>query len=186
VPGQQIAFYVDTTKCINCKTCEVACKDANDSPLAVRIRRVRTFEGGEFPRIYAYSISMSCNHCQDPVCARACPTRAYVKREEDGVVVHDPERCIGCRYCIWACPYGAPQYDAATGVVHKCNMCIGRVEKGEDPACVTSCPMRVIEVGSLEEIERRDGSTILIRHLPAPALTRPASRYKVRREAAKS
>lgn len=179
----QIAFFVDSRKCINCKTCEIACKDANDAPSGVRIRKVRTFEGGTFPDVFAYNISMSCNHCEDPACVKNCPARAYTKRTEDGIVLHDPEACIGCRNCVWACPYGAPQYDHAAGRVRKCNMCVGLIAEGEDPVCVAACPMRAIEVGSLEEIGRRVGATISLKDLPPPALTGPSCRYKARREA---
>lgn len=177
------AFFVDTTKCINCRTCEIACKDANGGRTGVGLRRVRVFEGGEFPGVFAYNISMSCNHCEDPACMRACPTGAYTKRD-DGTVVHDPARCIGCRYCTWACPYGAPQYDPGIGRVVKCDMCMGRIAEGEPPACVASCPMRVIEVGTDVEVSARAGATATLRDLPDPALTRPRSRYKVRPEAA--
>ena len=93
------------TRCINCKTCEIACKDANDAAVGRRMRKVRTFEGGEFPAVFAYNISMACNHCEDPACVRQCPAKAYTKRESDGIVIHDPEQCIGCRYCTWVCPY---------------------------------------------------------------------------------
>jgi anaerobic dimethyl sulfoxide reductase subunit B (iron-sulfur subunit) len=179
----QLAFFVDATKCINCKTCEIACKDFNDSAVGRRIRKVRVFEGGEFPTVFAYNISMSCNHCEEPVCLTHCPVRAYEKRAKDGVVVHDPERCIGCRYCTWVCPYGAPQYDAKEGRVRKCNFCVDQIDQGNSPVCVTSCPMRAIEFGPLAEIAARPGATIAIRELPSPDLTKPACRYKVRPEA---
>ncbi len=183
MPTAQLAFYVDTTRCINCRTCEVACKEINNALLGVRIRRVRSFEGGEFPKVFAYNISMSCNHCENPLCLMGCPSRAYTKRQADGIVLHDPERCIGCRYCIWVCPYGAPQWDRAAGIVRKCNWCIDLVGPGEDPVCVSSCPTRAIEIGSLAHIEQRPGSTIAVRNLPSPALTGPSARYRVRPEA---
>jgi anaerobic dimethyl sulfoxide reductase subunit B (iron-sulfur subunit) len=179
----QLGFFVDATRCINCRTCEVACKDVNDAAPGVRIRKVRTFEEGEFPRVIVYSISMSCNHCEDPVCVPACPSRAYSKRPEDGVVLHNPDLCIGCRYCTWVCPYGAPQYDPASGTVRKCNLCAGLISPGESPVCVASCPLNAIQVELLSDIDRREGATISIRNLPSPALTRPAGRYRVRAEA---
>lgn len=182
--GKQVAFFVDTTRCINCRTCEIACKDANDAAVGVRIRKVRTLEGGEFPAVWAVNISMSCNHCEDPICLRSCPTRAYRKRETDGAVLHDPARCIGCRYCTWVCPYGAPQYDSRSGRIWKCNMCQGLVPEAEPPVCVTACPMRVIEVVPLALLEMRRGATAAIRQFPPPSLTRPASRYKIRPEVA--
>ncbi len=181
----QKAFFVDATRCINCNTCEVACKDANDAAVGVRIRRVRTFEGGEFPDIYAYNISMACNHCEEPACLKSCPEGAYKKREEDGVVLQDPGKCVGCGACLKACPYEAPQLHAAAGVVRKCNMCVGLVAEGEEPVCVASCPMRAIEVGELAEIGSRKGTTISLREMPSPSLTKPSSRYRVRRVAVK-
>ncbi|AGK55577.1 4Fe-4S dicluster domain-containing protein [Bacillus sp. 1NLA3E] len=180
----QMAFYVDTTKCINCKTCEIACKDINNAALGQRIRKVRSFEVGEYPKIFVYNISMSCNHCEDPQCVKACPAGAYTKRE-DGIVVHNPDLCIGCRYCTWACPYGAPQFNEEVGKVRKCNMCIDNVKEGELPACVSACPTRAIEIGKLSDFENRPGSTISIHNLPSPGISKPSTRYKVKPEAMK-
>jgi anaerobic dimethyl sulfoxide reductase subunit B len=175
----QIGFFVDATRCINCKTCEIACKDLHDAAPGRRIRRVRSFEGGEFPAVFAYNVSMSCNHCERPACVEGCPTGAYSKRPGDGVVLHDPEKCIGCRYCTWLCPYGAPQYDAREGRVRKCNLCQGEPA----PVCVSACPMRALEVGPLAEIEARPGATLALRDLPSQELTGPSIRYRIRKEA---
>jgi anaerobic dimethyl sulfoxide reductase subunit B len=175
----QIGFFVDATRCINCKTCEIACKDLHDAAPGRRIRRVRSFEGGEFPAVFAYNVSMSCNHCERPACVEGCPAGAYSKRPGDGVVLHDPEKCIGCRYCTWLCPYGAPQYDAREGRVRKCDLC--REEPA--PVCVSACPMRALEVGPLAEIEARTGATLALRDLPSPELTGPSIRYRIRKEA---
>jgi anaerobic dimethyl sulfoxide reductase subunit B (iron-sulfur subunit) len=183
VAGRHLAFFVDATRCVNCKTCEIACKDANDAGESRRLRKVRAFEGGEFPRVFAYNISMACNHCEDPACVRQCPAKAYSKRENDGIVLHDPEKCIGCRYCTWVCPYGAPQFDEGEGYVRKCNFCVEELDRGGDPICVTSCPLRAIEVGWLEEISNRPGATIDLRSAPSSDLTKPSVRYLVRKEA---
>jgi len=183
MPSGQIAFFVDTTRCINCRTCEIACKDFNDAAVGQRIRKVRVFEEGEFPAIIVYNVSMSCNHCEEPICVRQCPTGAYTKRASDGIVVHDAELCIGCRYCTWLCPYGAPQYDPSAGRIRKCNLCVDEIDQGRSPVCVSSCPMRAIEIGRLADIAARPGASANIRNLPSPDLTRPACRYKVRREA---
>lgn len=178
----QIGFFVDSTRCINCKTCEIACKDFHDATVGRRFRRVRTLEGGAFPNIFAFNISMSCNHCEEPECVKQCPAKAYTKRPLDGIVVHDPERCIGCRYCTLVCPYGAPQYDEREGHVRKCNLCVDELEMGRAPVCVTSCPLRAIEVGPLAEIASRPGATASIPGFPNSNLTRPSSRYKLRAE----
>ncbi len=179
----QLAFFVDATKCVACRTCEVACKDFHDATRCRRYRKVRTFEGGQFPNVFAYNVSMSCNHCESPACVAGCPAGAYTKRAEDGIVVHDRDRCIGCRYCTYLCPYGAPQYDPQEGRVRKCNMCLEELTKGNSPICVASCPMRAIEIGPLEEIAARPGAVAATPDMPDPGLSRPSCRYKVRKEA---
>ena len=176
----QLGFYLDATLCINCKTCEIACKDANGADLGQRLRRVRTFEAGVFPEVLVGHVSMACHHCEQPQCLAACPSGAYTKRPEDGIVVHRPELCIGCQYCTWACPYGAPQYSAASGRVRKCNLCVERIDAGEQPACVQACPMRIIEVGRPEDFAGRPEGTMALRHLPSPEPSRPATRYRVK------
>ncbi len=184
MPAQrQLGVLVDTTRCVNCKTCEIACKDFKHSTVGVRLRRVRTLEAGTFPAVSVLNFSMSCNHCEEPVCVQQCPAKAYSKRESDGIVVHDPERCIGCRYCTWVCPYSAPQDDKSAGHVRKCDLCIRELEQGRPPVCVAACPLRAIEVGPLEELTKRNGTTAAIVGLPSPELTRPSIRYKLRPEA---
>ena len=179
----QLGFFVDTTRCVNCKTCEIACKDFHDNSIGRRFRRVRTVEGGDYPNVFAFNISMSCNHCEDPECVRQCPAQAYSKRVGDGIVVHDPERCIGCRYCTWVCPYGAPQYDEREGHVRKCDFCVDELAQGREPVCVTSCPLRAIAFGPLENIAAQLGATDSLPGFPDPGLTRPSCRYKLRAEA---
>jgi anaerobic dimethyl sulfoxide reductase subunit B (iron-sulfur subunit) len=180
--NRQLAFVVDTTRCINCKTCEIACKDINGAGPGVRIRKVRSFEWEGPSSLVVMNISMSCNHCEDPLCAKHCPAKAYHKRD-DGIVMHDAARCIGCRYCTWVCPYGAPQYDEANGCIRKCDLCSGQLELGKTPACVEACPTRAIAVRWMDELTEETDQTIDIRNLPAAEMTRPNTRYRVRREA---
>jgi anaerobic dimethyl sulfoxide reductase subunit B (iron-sulfur subunit) len=174
---------MDTARCLGCHTCAVACKEANDLPPRPRWRRVRILEGGAYPRPFAYAVSMSCNHCERPICVQVCPVRAYTKRP-DGLVVHDRSRCIGCQYCTYACPYGAPQYDSAAGKVGKCSGCHTRVDEGLEPVCVGACPVRALEFGPLDELERRHpGAVTALPALPDPGLTGPAVRIKPRTDA---
>jgi anaerobic dimethyl sulfoxide reductase subunit B (iron-sulfur subunit) len=175
-----LAFWFDASACSGCKACQVACKDKHDLPPGVRWRRVYEVTGGGWePRgdawlntVFAYNVSMACNHCEAPICAEVCPTRAITKRE-DGLVLIDADRCMGCRYCEWACPYGAPQYDAAAGVMTKCTFCADEIDR-QPPACVAACPLRVLDFGTVEELEARHGPGAVPAPLPDPALTEPA------------
>ncbi|MBW1889568.1 MAG: 4Fe-4S binding protein, partial [Deltaproteobacteria bacterium] len=132
------AFYLDTQICTGCKTCIIACKDKHDLPAGVRWRRVVEFTGGDWDclpdgtfnqNVFAYYISVSCNHCQDPVCVKACPSKA-MHQDDHGIVTVDPEKCVGCRYCEWVCPYSAPQFDKKLGRMTKCDFCREDLQQG--------------------------------------------------------
>lgn len=181
---KQLGFFIDTSKCTGCKTCTVACKDAHNLPEGVNFRRVLEYAGGSWRQdrmtgawhqnVFAYYLSISCNHCGDPACVKACPTKAHHKRSEDGLVVIDREKCIGCGMCAKACPYGAPQFDAAAHKMVKCDGCLDRLEKGLAPICVESCTQRAIEFGDIEELRKKHGELAAIGPLPDPAQTKPA------------
>lgn len=176
----RLAFYFDAAGCSGCKACQVACKDKHHLPAGVRWRRVYEVTGGGWEAqgdawrstVFAYNLSMACNHCERPICAEVCPTRAITKGK-DGLVLIDGDRCMGCRYCEWACPYGAPQYDAGAGVMTKCTFCADELEAGNPPACVAACPLRVLEFGTVESLEARYGEGAVPHPLPDPALTGP-------------
>ncbi|MBM7854110.1 anaerobic dimethyl sulfoxide reductase subunit B (iron-sulfur subunit) [Desulfohalotomaculum tongense] len=169
----QKGFYFDMTICIGCKTCQVACKDKNELPVEVLFRKVRTFEGGKYPKPWVYHLSMSCNHCAEPKCVKNCPTGALYKRK-DGIVAHNRERCIGCQYCVWSCPYGAPNYLEEEGKSGKCDMCADLIDKGKNPACVDACMMRALHFGDLEELKAKYGGTSNIKVLPDSGITKPS------------
>ncbi len=148
------AFTFDATFCSGCKACQAACKDKNNLPLGVLWRRVIEVSGGTWQKngeawnntVFAYNLSIACNHCVHPKCAGICPTGAYTVRD-DGIVLLDTTKCMGCGYCAWACPYGAPQYNPDAGTMTKCNFCFDNLEQGLPPACVAACPMRVLDYG---------------------------------------
>ncbi len=154
------AFSFDASACSGCKACQAACKDKNNLPPGVLWRRVIEVSGGEWIQdqtawtntVFAYNFSLACNHCVHPKCAGVCPTNAYQVRD-DGIVLLDSSRCIGCGYCNWACPYAVPQYNQLAGVMSKCNFCYDAIDAGEPPACVAACPLRVLD---FVEIDTQD------------------------------
>ena len=108
---KQHGFYFNADNCIACHACEAACSEKNDNPAHISFRSVGFVEGGTYPAYQRLNISMACNHCDDSVCLKGCPTRAYTKFAEYGAVLQDPDICFGCGYCTWVCPYNAPQLD---------------------------------------------------------------------------
>jgi DMSO reductase iron-sulfur subunit len=151
-PGEQYRFHFDMGACIGCKCCVVACNEQNGNPASITWRRVGDIEGGFYPNVAHAHLSMSCNHCLEPTCLQGCPVDAYTKDDLTGIVLHSADACIGCQYCTWNCSYGAPQFNPERGVVGKCDMCHGRLSRGESPACVSACPQGAITI----EIVRTD------------------------------
>ena len=177
----QYGFYVNSAKCTGCKTCSISCKDKKDLDIGPKQRRVYEYGGGSWiqkdgvwqPDVYSYYVSVSCNHCDDPACVKGCPTGAMAKREQDGLVVVDQGRCIGCRYCEMRCPYGAPQFDPQKKVMSKCDGCFDLLEQGQEPVCVSACPQRALEFGPIEELRAKYGRFNAVAPLPSADLTSP-------------
>lgn len=177
--NKQHGFYFNADNCIGCHACESACSEKNDLPAHFAFRSVGYVEGGEFPDFTRMNISMACNHCDNPVCLKGCPTRAYTKHPEYGAVIQDPEICFGCGYCTWVCPYNAPQLDPVKGRVEKCNMCVDRLEVGLKPACVSACVGNALDFGVIENIpEGREDIDTTIPGFPTPEITQPNIRFQ--------
>lgn len=183
--AKQLGFYVNLANCTGCKACEIACKDKSSLPSGVRWRRVYEFSGGEWVQegdqfvpsgVFTYFVSNACNHCEKPICMEVCPASAITKRD-DGIVLIDSDKCIGCRYCSWACPYGAPQFNEEAKVMTKCNFCYDLQAQGEKPVCVDACPYRVLEFGDIEELKAKHGNFNNPAPMPDPSLTEPAVIY---------
>lgn len=181
--AKQLAFYFEQKHCVGCKTCQIACKDKNNLAVGQLFRRVSEQEGGTYekrgaaviPRnVYAFWLSISCNHCVNPVCVEHCPTAALQKRAADGIVHIDQERCIGCKTCIKYCPYGAPQFNPATNKVGKCDFCRDLLAEGKEPVCVSSCPVRTLGYGTLDELREKYGALNQTKGLPNATITQPA------------
>ena len=132
---------------------------------------------------FAYYVSVSCNHCEDPACVKVCPTKAHFKRKEDGLVLIDRDKCIGCGMCAKACPYGAPQLDTVAKKMTKCDACQDRLAKGLNPVCVDSCPQRAIEFGEMSELLKKHSDRKHIAPLPDPSVTKPNLLVKAPRNA---
>lgn len=166
--GPRWGMVIDLQKCIGCDSCTIACKVENRTPPGVSYNVVLEQEFGQYPNVRRVSIPRPCMQCNEPPCVSVCPVNATYKRE-DGIVVIDAERCIGCRYCITACPYGARSFDFGesyeqemqgadqvtapeygvdrgarddkppVGTVRKCTFCLHRIAYGEEPACCETC-----------------------------------------------
>jgi len=146
-------LHHDEPSCIGCRACEVHCKtnkNLGPGPNPCKIVAFDPVEVDGLPR--QRFVFMPCYHCDDPWCVRACPTGAMQKREKDGIVHVDHSRCIGCKSCIAACPWGTPQWDTHTNKVVKCDYCMDRVDAGLQPACVTTCVTGCLSFGVATEL----------------------------------
>lgn len=184
---KQHGFYFNADNCISCHACEAACSEKNELPPHIAFRSVGYVEGGSYPAYQRLNISMACNHCDDPVCLKGCPTRAYTKFAEYGAVLQDPDICFGCGYCTWVCPYNAPQLDTRAGHVSKCNMCVDRLEVGLKPACAAACLAGALDFGIIEtRPDKRDQLEHRIPGFPSPDITHPNIRFQQTRSLPRS
>lgn len=138
--AKQMTLLIDLDRCNGCQACSVACKMENKLALGVFWNRVyRLGPVGEFPdNLEMFYFPRQCMHCEKPTCIEVCPTKATYKTE-DGIVLIDGDRCFGCQYCIWACPYDARTFNPETHTVEKCILCSHLLDKGEKPMCVYTC-----------------------------------------------
>jgi Fe-S-cluster-containing dehydrogenase component len=162
-PPEALGLLYDATLCVGCKACVAACKAANDNPPEfstddhlwdtpldtsgytfniIKMYRNGTMETKDAEVNGFAFMKTSCMHCADPSCVSACPVTAMVKDKVTGIVAYDPDACVGCRYCVVACPFGIPkyQYDSPTGKIGKCELCRHRYEDGHYSACAEVCP----------------------------------------------
>ena len=152
--------------CLGCQACEIACKQEHDIPVGPRWMRVITVGPDEVGGKLRLSFNqMRCMHCGEPPCIEACPESAITKRI-DGIVLINQELCTGCKACIEACPFGAPQYNPERNVVEMCTLCVHRVDEGLKPACALVCPTRALIFGDtnrvIEEIRRGKAKAAIV------------------------
>ena len=150
-------FLFDATRCIDCRACMIACSVENNIPVdKTRIWVAGVGLMGEYPNLGRASIVYHCMHCDEPDCLSACPVGAYSQRR-DGPVLYDHNKCIGCRYCMNACPFGVPHFDFNKGLIDgafidKCTMCPQRIDIGLEPACIATCPTDALMFGERTDL----------------------------------
>lgn len=186
----KLGLVIDLDVCVGCNACAVACKQWNTSgttgpltdyqpygqnPSGVWFNRIRNYEIGDYPNNKTVHFPMSCMHCEDAACVTVCPTGASYKRKEDGIVLVDQDKCMGCNYCSWACPYGARELDREDGTMKKCTLCVDRIydqnlpEIDRQPACVITCPAHARYFGDFDDpnsevseiVRQRNGQALM-------------------------
>ncbi|BDG60517.1 4Fe-4S dicluster domain-containing protein [Caldinitratiruptor microaerophilus] len=146
------AMFVDLERCVGCSACTVACQASYGLAPENRFTKVNLTTAGEYPSLKGTFVTTQCMHCEAPPCAEVCPTGATYKTAEGPVVVRE-EDCIGCRYCVTACPYDARTYDEERKIVRKCSFCYADLQKGREPACVRTCIGGARLFGDLDDPE---------------------------------
>ncbi|TXY23662.1 cytochrome c nitrite reductase Fe-S protein [Vibrio mimicus] len=151
--NKRYAMVHDETACIGCTACTEACREVNKVPEGVsRLEIIRSAPQGEFPNVDYRFTRKSCQHCENPPCVYVCPTGAAYKDEATGIVDVHKERCVGCGYCLAACPYQVRFFHPVTHSADKCNFCRDtNLAKGKQPACVESCPTKALTFGDLND-----------------------------------
>lgn len=190
--GEQYAFEVDLDLCSGCKACVAACHALNGLDEGETWRWTGVLQSGSSRHAWHQTVTTACHHCVEPACLAGCPVLAYEKDPVTGIVRHLDDQCIGCQYCIMKCPYEVPQYSRRRGIVRKCDMCSGRLARGEAPACVQACPHHAIRIrlvdtarlrGRFRGLPGMPGATAesWLPDAPDPAITLPATVYKTER-----
>lgn len=147
------AMLIDITRCLGCNACTQACKTANNVPNGIFRTKIEEHEAGVYPTVKVNFVKNACKHCLKPACASACTVGALQKMA-DGPVIYNSSKCIGCRYCMYACPFGIPKFDwdSQLALIEKCDLCIGRADGGVGPACAEACPFGAITYGDRDEL----------------------------------
>ncbi|MDE0799693.1 MAG: 4Fe-4S dicluster domain-containing protein [Rhodospirillaceae bacterium] len=204
---RKLGLVIDLDTCVGCQACVTNCKEWNTGGHMAPLTDTNPYGAGAdgvwFNRVHSYEVTTpegnsqslhfprSCLHCEDAACVTVCPTGASYKRISDGIVLVDEDKCIGCKLCSWACPYGAREYDVFEGVMKKCTLCVDRIynenldEEDRVPACVLTCPTGARHYGDLGDpqsdvsrlVRKRNGQDLM------PEMGyRPTNKYLPQRE----
>lgn len=166
-------FVFDQDRCVGCKACTLACKSTNQTEQGIGWRKITNTGVRDY-------LSISCNHCDSPECFRVCPQRAF-KKKQNGIVLLNEQLCNGCKACVPACPYQAPQYDPEKKKVSKCNFCYDLQKDGLLPACVAACHTGALKMVDMEE-DDLEGTVAVVPGFPDISLTKPAIRFYLAKE----
>jgi DMSO reductase iron-sulfur subunit len=179
---KQVGFYINSQRCIGCYSCAMACKNQYHQEPGVHWRYVYPLKEEVYPHRDRAWMSLACNHCENPTCLEVCPVGAYYKREKDGVVVHQQDKCIGCGNCVRSCPYGAPRFNPVLQKAEKCSLCYQRLDAGLKPACVQACPTHALQfIDDMDSFDQTGKVQFLAGFPRFPALN-PSVRFRPPRE----
>jgi formate dehydrogenase iron-sulfur subunit len=172
-----VSKYIDTTTCIGCKACEVACQEWNDlgpvkteqtgsyqtmPALHSEFWNLIRFKEQEHDGVFSWLMRKDqCMHCEEPGCLAACPAPGAIVQYENGIVDVNPDACIGCGYCATGCPFDVPKFSEKTGKMAKCTLCVDRTGVGLEPACVKACPTGCLQFGTKDDMVARGHARVL-------------------------
>ncbi len=162
-------IVVKADRCMGCKTCELACgvEHSQTQSLVTAIREAHPPRSRvNVERGCGFAVPLQCRQCENAPCVAICPTQALHRKDDDSPVLIDQARCIGCKWCVLACPFGVIRMDDASHAIIKCDQCFERVERGELPACVEACPTDALTFQSLDAVvaDKRDAYLVQIEH----------------------
>lgn len=169
---KQLGFVLDVNRCLGCGACAKACRLGNSLPAEIVFRKLRRVELKKRDGLSRFYLSTACNHCQNPECLRVCPSGTYAKRR-DGIVMHNQDKCTGCKSCLSSCPFEAPQFNA---LASKCQLCYPRLENNKLPYCVQACVTGALQLKEIQNIAL-DELVRLTAPLRSLRLTKPSVFY---------